>query len=54
MQPHFVPREMEFIMMNNYPYSPGHLLVAPYRHIAHLDKLPKRELHEHMDLITKS
>ena len=43
-----------FVMMNNYPYNPGHLLVAPYRHIADLDKLPKRELHEHMDLITKS
>ena len=28
--------------------------MAPYRHIAHLDKLPKRELYEHMDLITKS
>jgi len=41
-------------MMNNYPYNPGHLLVAPYRHIADLDKLPKRELHEHMDLIGKS
>jgi len=41
-------------MMNNYPYNPGHLLVAPYRHIAHLDKLPKRELHEHMELIAKS
>ena len=46
--------EWNFIMMNNYPYNPGHLLVAPYRHIADLDKLPKRELHEHMDLIGKS
>jgi ATP adenylyltransferase len=46
--------EWNFVMMNNYPYNPGHLLVAPYRHIAHLDKLPKRELYEHTDLVTKS
>ena len=43
-----------FVVMNNYPYNPGHLLVAPYRHIAHLEKLTKRELYEHMDMITKS
>jgi len=40
-------------MMNNYPYNPGHLLVAPYR-TSPLDKLPKRELHEHMELIAQS
>jgi ATP adenylyltransferase len=40
-------------MMNNYPYNPGHLLIAPYSHTAELGKLPKRELHEHAELITK-
>jgi ATP adenylyltransferase len=43
-----------FVVMNNYPYNPGHLLVAPYRHINALEKLPKRELYEHNDIIVKA
>jgi ATP adenylyltransferase len=43
-----------FIIMNNYPYNPGHLLIAPYHHVAHLEKLPKQALYEHTDLVTKS
>ena len=43
-----------FIIMNNYPYNPGHLLIAPYKHIADLEKLPKQALYEHADLVTKS
>lgn len=42
-----------FVVMNNFPYNPGHLLVAPYRHEGNLDKLQKRELHEHADLVSK-
>jgi ATP adenylyltransferase len=42
-----------FVMMNNYPYNPGHLLVSPYRHVSGLEKLPKRELHEHIDIVAK-
>ena len=30
-----------FIVMNRYPYVSGHLMVVPYRHIAHLEKLPR-------------
>jgi len=43
-----------FVVMNNYPHNPGHLLVAPYRHIDALEKLPKRELYEHNDIIVKA
>jgi len=43
-----------FVIMNRYPYNPGHLLIAPYRHIAHLEKLPKQALYEHSDLVTQS
>ncbi len=43
-----------FIMMNSYPYNPGHLLVAPYRHLASLEELDAEERHEHIDIIGRS
>jgi ATP adenylyltransferase len=33
-----------FIMLNKFPYSPGHLLIAPYTHTAALDVLAPDEL----------
>lgn len=42
-----------FVIMNSFPYNPGHLMVAPYRHVAGLDLLTKEELHEHGEIITK-
>jgi len=35
--------EHAFIIMNKYPYSNGHLLVAPYRHTADLSELSDAE-----------
>jgi ATP adenylyltransferase len=40
-----------YIMLNVYPYNPGHLLVAPYRHTASLEGLTKKELHEHIEVV---
>jgi len=40
-----------FVLMNTYPYNPGHLLVTPYQHCAMLEELPPAALHEMMDLI---
>jgi ATP adenylyltransferase len=32
-----------FVMLNRYPYSNGHLLIAPHRHVANLDGLSGAE-----------
>jgi ATP adenylyltransferase len=36
-----------FVMMNNYPYNPGHLMVIPYRHISTIEDLTDEERLEH-------
>jgi len=43
-----------FVIMNAYPYNPGHLLVAPYRHVASLDDLTPDERHEHIDVVSRT
>jgi ATP adenylyltransferase len=46
--------EKNFIMLNSYPYNPGHLLVAPYRHTGNLAELTVEERNEHFELISRS
>jgi ATP adenylyltransferase len=41
-------------MLNAYPYNSGHLMVAPYRHVADLEKLTTDELHEHHEILSRS
>ncbi len=41
-------------MLNAFPYNPGHLMVAPYRHIANLDDLTDAESKEHVDMVRLS
>jgi len=43
-----------FVMLNLYPYNPGHLMVAPYRHLCDLQDLTEEEMLEHFDLVRKS
>jgi len=43
-----------FVMMNAYPYNPGHLMIAPYRHVASLEELTADELHEHIEIVSRS
>jgi ATP adenylyltransferase len=43
-----------FTMLNAYPYAPGHLMVAPYRHVAELDELDDEELLELMQLARRA
>ena len=46
--------QYSFIIMNAYPYNSGHLMVAPYRHVANLDDLNDKERNEHFKLVSRS
>jgi len=40
-----------YLVLNRYPYNPGHLLIVPYREVAALKDLEREERIELMDLI---
>jgi len=39
-----------FVILNKYPYLPGHLMIAPYRHLAAFERAPKAVSDEMADL----
>ena len=39
-----------FVILNTYPYTPGHVMIVPYAHLDELRKLPAEAAHEMMDL----
>jgi len=43
-----------FVLLNDYPYNSGHLLVAPYRHLATMGELNGDERAEMMDLLIQA
>jgi len=54
-KPHIICRgKYSFVMLNCYPYNAGHLMVAPYRHVADPAKLLPEESREMFSLIKKS
>ena len=46
--------DKNFIILNSYPYNPGHLLVAPYRHVGDLEELTDAERNEHFELVSRA
>jgi ATP adenylyltransferase len=43
--------QSNFIILNSFPYNPGHVLIAPYRHIGKPDVLTDEEAKEHFYLL---
>ncbi len=43
-----------FVIMNLYPYNPGHIMIAPFRHIHNLEEAEKEESSEMMELAKAS
>ena len=46
--------EKNFVLLNTYPYNPGHLMIAPYRHVPSLEELTDEELGDHIHVVTHS
>ena len=38
--------EVSFVLLNAFPYNPGHLMTAPYRHVGDYEELTAEELAE--------
>ena len=46
--------ERNFILLNRYPYTAGHLMIAPYDHVATLEEAGTATLEEMMRLAQRS
>jgi ATP adenylyltransferase len=43
-----------FVVMNRFPYNNGHLMIAPYRHVATFEKLAPAEGSEMLTLLNRT
>ena len=39
-----------YVILNTFPYTPGHVMIVPFAHLDELQKLPVEAAHEMMDL----
>jgi ATP adenylyltransferase len=46
--------EHNFVLLNLFPYTSGHLMIAPYRHVARLAEVDRPALAEMMDLAAEA
>jgi ATP adenylyltransferase len=46
--------EHSFVILNLFPYTNGHLMVAPYAHIGRIQELPPETVAEMMDLAQRA
>jgi ATP adenylyltransferase len=43
-----------FVIMNAFPYNPGHLMVVPYRHIGKLEEMTAEERNDHYEIVSRA
>jgi len=43
-----------YVLLNLFPYANGHMMIAPYQHVASLEGLDDKSLHEMMALVRAS
>jgi ATP adenylyltransferase len=46
--------KLNFVIMNAFPYNPGHLLVVPYRHLGKPEDLTAEERNEHYETVIRA
>jgi ATP adenylyltransferase len=42
------------VIMNSYPYNPGHLMVVPYRHLGKLEDMTSEERNDHYENVSRA
>jgi ATP adenylyltransferase len=45
---------LNFVMLNGFPYNPGHLLISPFRHVGGMEELTKEERDEHFEVVARA
>jgi ATP adenylyltransferase len=46
--------KLNFVIMNAFPYNPGHLMVVPYRHIGKLEDMNAEERNDHYEIVSRA
>jgi ATP adenylyltransferase len=46
--------ELTFVMMNRFPYSHSHVMIAPIRHIKYIQEMSQKEQLDIMELMAKT